>query len=341
MKVYVEKLAAELSKKKQTIYIVSGDEHLLVQESCDLIRSQLRKDGFSERELFHVEGSFDWEEVLFSANSMSLFAEKKLIELRIPNGKPGDKGAKAIQSYLEHMADDTVLLFILPKLDAATQRSKWFKALEAKAAFVQIWPVEVGKLPAWISARFRKVGLTPTPDAVGALIDRVEGNLLAASQEIERLSLTTGSGEISLEQVVDGVSDNTRFDVFGLIDAAVGQKPDRALKIVRGLRSEGSEMLAITGLLARELRSLVNMSAAVRGGQSIDSVLNGYKVWAKRKPIVGQCLKQQSPSRIQSCLRRVANIDRFVKGAATGEPWDELERLVLTLSKSSHKVNFN
>ncbi len=145
MKVYADKLAAELSKKKQTIYIVSGDEHLLVQESCDLIRSQLRKDGFSERELFHVEGSFDWEEVLFSANSMSLFAEKKLIELRIPNGKPGDKGAKAIQSYLEHMADDTVLLFILPKLDAATQRSKWFKALEAKAAFVQIWPIEVGQ----------------------------------------------------------------------------------------------------------------------------------------------------------------------------------------------------
>ena len=332
MKVYADKLLAQISKSLAPIYVVSGDEPLLVQESCDLIRENLKKRGYAERDLFHVDASFDWEQVLFSANSMSLFAENKFLELRIPSGKPGDKGAKALASYMESIPDDTVMLIVLPKVDASTQRTKWFKALESKSVFVQIWPIEVGQLPRWINDRFSKVGLRASTDAVQALIERIEGNLLAAVQEIERLRLIAPNDEVDLELVVEGVSDNARYDVFGLLDAAVGQDPHRSIKIIRGLRAESGEIMFVVAMLAKELRTLAAMADSVSQGQKIDSVLQSHRVWAKRKPIVGRCLQRQKTETFQVCLQGVAKIDAQIKGVIKGDPWDELERIMLRLA---------
>ncbi|MFT5013326.1 MAG: DNA polymerase-3 subunit delta, partial [Dinoroseobacter sp.] len=238
MKVYPDKLASNLSKSVSPVYLVSGDEPLLVQELLETVRSQLKKKGYLERELFHVDGSFDWEEVLFSANSMSLFAEQKILELRMPNGKPGDKGAKALLSYIEQPAEGTTMLLVLPRLDQASQRTKWFKALDAKGVFVQVWPVDKKDLPRWIGQRMQANGLKADRGAIQVLIDRLEGNLLAAAQEIERLKLLSPDGNVDAQLVMSSVADNTRFDVFGLIDMAVAQDRRQTLRMLQGLRGE-------------------------------------------------------------------------------------------------------
>lgn len=332
MKVYPEKLSAQLSRHDAPVYIVSGDEPLLVQESCDLIRENLTTRGFTERELFHVEGSFNWEEVLFSANSMSLFAEQKLLELRIPGGKPGTQGAKALLTFIEKPTPDTVMLMVLPRLDVNSQRSKWFKALESAGMFIQVWPIEVAQLPGWINARFRKVGLNASRDAVLALMERIEGNLLAAVQEIERIRLIVPDNTVDVDLIVEGVSDSARYDVFGLIDASVGQDAARSVKIVRGLRTENNDILYISAMVARELRSLVAMAHAVSRGQNIDTVIKSNRIWQKRRTTVRLCLQQQKPDLLQQCLRQLGKIDRQVKGISPGNPWDGLESLMLRLA---------
>ena len=314
------------------IYIISGDEPLLVQESCDLIRNNLKTRGFGDRELFHVEASFDWSQVLFSANSMSLFAEQKFIELRIPNGKPGDKGNKALMTYLQAIPADTIMLIVLPKLDASTQRTKWYKALEAASVVVQVWPIDANQLPRWVAQRFRQVGLKASRDAIQALIERIEGNLLAAAQEIDRLRLSVDGDQIDLQQVLDAVTENARYDVFGLIDAATGQNPDRAIKIIRGLRSENAEILFILAMLGRELRTLISMARAVAEGQKIDGVLQKNRVWSKRKSIVGRCLKGRSVTVLETCLRQLSCVDGQLKGVRPGQPWDQLENILLQLA---------
>jgi DNA polymerase-3 subunit delta len=332
LKLPADKLAGSLDRDLAPLYLVSGDEPLLVQESCDLIRSKLRDSGYSERDLFHVEGSFDWEQVLFSANSMSLFAEQKILEIRMPSGKPGDKGAAALKDYIEHMPDDTVMLLVLPRLDASTQKTKWFKALESAGVFVQVWPVSLGQMPRWLSGRFSRAGLKAEREAVEALIDRIEGNLLAAIQEIERLKLLSSDGTIRLKDIVEGVADSSRYDLFAFIDAAVEQDATRTLKIAQGLRMEGAEILYVTAMLAREVRSLSAMAAKIESGQSVDSAIQAGRVWQKRKPMVQRCLRVHRLSDFLDMEKRIAEVDKMVKGLAQGDPWNTLTGIALSLA---------
>ena len=250
MKVYPDKLASHLAKSVSPVYIVSGDEPLLVQEVSDQIRSELRNKGYLERQLFHVDGSFDWQDVLFSANSMSLFAEQKILELRLTSGKPGDKGSKALQEFIEQPPEDTTMLLILPRLDQATQRSKWFKALDAKGLFIQVWPIERRDLPRWIGQRMQRAGLKAERDAIEILIDRLEGNLLAAAQEVERLKLLAEDGRVTADLVQASVANNARYDVFGLIDVAVAQDRKQTYRMLQGLRNEGAEVMYLNSMLA-------------------------------------------------------------------------------------------
>ena len=332
MKVYPDKLKDSLKQAIRPLYIVSGDEPLLLQESCDLIRETLRQQGYSERTRYHVDARFDWQQLLFSTNSMSLFANQKLIELRMPTGKPGDKGGKALQAYCQSLSEDTVLLMVLPKLDKAAQHTKWFKAVEAAGVLVQIWPMETANLPQWIHARFAKVGLTASNDAVAALAERIEGNLLAAVQEIERLRLIAKDDHITLTQVIDGVIDSSRFDIFALIDAAVGQNPARSIRIIRALKAENTELMYILALLSREVRSLISMSSGLSQGQGIDAVFKAARVWGKRKALVRRCLQRKKLAVLLRCLHTLAKIDNQVKGLAPGDAWLELERVTLRLS---------
>ena len=332
MKVYPDKLSAHLNKSVSPVYMVSGDEPLLIQELLEGIRKQLKKKGYLERELFHVDASFDWEEVLFSANSMSLFAEEKILELRMPNGKPGDKGAKALISYIDQPAEGTTMLLVLPKLDQAAQRSKWFKALDAKGVFVQVWPVDKKELPRWIGQRMQANGLKADRGAIQVMIDRLEGNLLAAAQEIERLKLLSPDGNVDAKLVMSSVADNTRFDVFGLIDTAVGQDRRQTLRMLQGLKGEGVEILYVNLMFAREVRNLLKMTEALDSGQATASVYQKFRVLDKRKAIVGKCLQQRSRRDLFGCLGSAAEVDARVKGISKGDPWIPLESGFLALA---------
>lgn len=332
MKIYPDKLQNSLKEQIKPIYVVSGDEPLLVQETCDSIRLSLKQSGYTERELFHVDASFDWQQLLYSASSMSLFAEKKLIELRMPTGKPGDKGAAVLKSYVENIPEQTVLLIITNKLERSTQNTKWFKALDSAGASVQIWPIEVNQLPAWLNNRIRKSGMSAGRETVEALVDKVEGNLLAAVQEIERIRLISGEGRIELNQVLNEVSDSSRYTVFALIDAALSGNAVRTCKVVQGLRSEGTEILQIVGLLGRELRSLSKMAARLSAGQSVNSVMQLHRVWSNRKNIVGKTLHRHKLSEFERMISQLAKLDKMVKGLGPGDPWDELTSILLRLA---------
>ena len=245
MKLNAAQLGKHLQGSLAPVYVVSGDEPLLCQEACDAIRSATRQQGFSERQVFNADASFDWGNLLQACASMSLFADKRLLELRLPSGKPGDKGAAALLEYLKRPADDTVLLISLPKLDGSAQKTKWGKALieGADTQFLQIWPVDAHQLPQWIRQRLAQAGLSASAPAVEMIAVRVEGNLLAAAQEIEKLKLMAEGGQITVETVQAAVADSARFDVFGLVDAILNGEAAHALRMLEGLRGEGVDLV--------------------------------------------------------------------------------------------------
>ena len=330
MKIYPEKLSDQLALD-HTLYVVMGDEPLVVQESCDRIRAHLRGQGF-ERELFHVEGQFKWDDVLHSANSMGLFAEQKLREVRIPNGKPGDSGAKGLAARIGLLTPDTRALVVLPRLDRSGQNSKWFKGLEKAGLVVQIFPVDRSRLPRWVRGRFKEAGLSPSREAVDALVDRVEGNQLAAVQEIERIRLISNNTEISAEEVVNSVADAARFDVFMLIDAALAQDAPRVVKVSDGLRAEGAAPIVVLAMVAREVRMLLAMTDQKRAGGDIGKLMRAYRVFPKRKPIVERCVAARTYQEILGLMPLLVNADRMAKGMTAGDPWTCIREILLSIA---------
>lgn len=327
-----EQLGSALSKHLAPIYLVSGDEPLLIQEACDSIRRAARTAGFSERELYHCDTGFDWGQVLTAANSMSLFAEKKIIELRMPTGKPGDKGGKMLLEYAQSPAPDNLLLIITDKLDGATQKSKWFKAIEDAGVHVQVWPIGMAQLPRWIGQRLQHAGLQADSSAIELLASRIEGNLLAAAQEIEKLKLLTSDNIISYELMASAVADSARYDVFGLVDKALHGDARAAVKTLHGLKTEGTEPINILWALTRDIRSLVQISLAVAQGKHFDWAAKQAGVWDKRQPLIRAALQRLKPAQVQQLLRKANGIDKAIKGMRNAEPWDELLDLILNLA---------
>ncbi|HSC84311.1 MAG TPA: DNA polymerase III subunit delta [Pseudomonas sp.] len=336
MKLNPAQLGKHLQGKLAPVYVISGDEALLCQEAADAIRAATRDQGFSEREVFHAEANFDWGLLYEAGASLSLFAEKRVIELRIANGKPGDKGTAAILEYLERPPEDTLLLISLPKLDGSTQKTKWAKALidGPHSQFLQIWPVDAGQLPQWIRQRLAQAGLSASQEAVELIAARVEGNLLAAAQEIEKLKLLAEGNQIDASTVQAAVADSARYDVFGLIDAVLGGEGAHALRMLEGLRGEGVEVLFILVMLARELRQLAGIAQQVNQGTPLDKAFAAARppVWDKRKPLVSKALQRHSAARWNQLLIDAQRIDAQVKGQAPGDPWSSLARLALLMS---------
>ena len=331
---------AQLSKHLQgplaPVYVISGDEHLLCQEACDAIRAACRQQDFSERQVLSVETGFDWGQLLEAGANLSLFAEKRLLELRIPNGKPGDKGAAALLHYLARPAEDTVLLISLPKLDGSTQKTKWAKALiDGKdVQFLQIWPVDAAQLPQWIRQRLSQAGLAADQEAVEMIAARVEGNLLAAAQEIEKLKLLAEDGRVTADTVQAAVADSARYDVFGLIDVALQGQPEHSLRMLDGLRGEGIEAPVILWALARELRLLANIAVQYSQGIPLERAFSQARppVWDKRRPLISMALQRHDSAGWQQLLMDAQLIDEQIKGQAAGDPWIGLANLCLHLS---------
>jgi len=327
-----EQLGGALRKSLAPVYLVSGDDPLLVQEACDNIRQAARKAGFTERERHHVDAKFDWDQLLTSANSLSLFAERKILELRIDNGKPGTEGGKALMSYCANPSEDNLLLIVTPKIDGSSQRSKWFKTVEKTGAFIQIWPITVQQLPRWIDQRLQQAGLSASREAIDLLAARVEGNLLAASQEIEKLKLLVPDGQVDAEAIAGMVADSARYDVFTLTDKALHGDARAAVKTLHGLKGEGTDATVVLWALAREIRTLSQMAHNLQQGQSFDRAARSAGVWDKRKPLVNNALRRLKLAQLHTLIRKANAIDKAIKGLRNAEPWDELLDLTLNLS---------
>ncbi len=334
MKLNLGQLTTHLQKTLAPIYVISGDEPFQVGEACAAIREKARSQGFSERQVFHVDAKFDWQEFAASASAMSLFAERKLIELRIPTAKPGDEGTKSLAAYAAKPPDDTILMLICGKFERAQLKSKWLTALEQAGALLEIWPIELSQLPAWIQQRMQSRGMQPTPAAVKLLAEQVEGNLLAADQEMEKLLLLHGEGPIDVEDVVAAVSDSARFDVFSLFETALLGDTARATRILSGLRAEGVDALSLLGALAFQVRAQAGMAQALVQTRDVEQVMNEYRIWGKRQTSVRLGLQRYRAPVWQAMLRKLSDIDRMAKGLAAGRVWDELLQLVLWLAGS-------
>jgi len=332
MKINASDLDPLLTQKLHAIYFVSGDEPLQQNEVCDAIRAAARQQNYTERHVLHVDKNFDWEQFLALSNSMSLFADRQLIELRMASAKPGDKGAKVLEEYAASPSPDCIVLITSGKIEKQAQKAKWFTQLEKTAVFIQIWPVEVNQLSGWIQRRARSKGMKLTPTAVQFMVDRVEGNLLAASQELDKLYLLYGNSEIDDNAVIDAVSDSARYDLFGFADACLSGDSRRVVRMIQGLQGEGVEPVLVNWALSREIRGLIPLAISVANGQRPEQVVSHPSVWPKRKPLVAAALKRHSVANLQHMLQHDAKIDRIIKGLSAGNVWDELLQLALGLA---------
>jgi len=319
-----DKLPAQLRKNLAPLYLVFGEETLLAQEAADAIRATARQQGYHERECLTVETGFDWHALRQLASSPSLFATRRLLELRLGDAKPGDAGSKAFSDYAARTAADTVLLITAGKLDWQTQKSRWFTALDGAGVVVAAMPVEARQLPDWIERRLRDRGLNPAPDAVTALSERVEGNLLAAAQEIEKLALTVADQPLTAETILSVVGDSARYSIYDFVDAALLGQPERVARILGGLRGEGVEPVLVNWALHREVRVLTALAFARNQRHPQDAVFAACKVWDKRKPLLQQTLQRLTLAECRRLLKACARIDRAIKGAGPGAPWDDL-----------------
>jgi DNA polymerase-3 subunit delta len=328
MRLNANQLGRHLEQGLAPLYLISGDEPLLVDEACAAVRARARALGY-ERQVATVEAGFDWHDFAAALSSPSLFATRSLHELRLPTAKPGDTGAKMLVRLAELSPPDTVLLVITGKLDKATQQSKWASALEDAGVHVQIWPLEPARLPEWIAERLRTRGLKAEPAVAELLAQYTEGNLLAAAQEIDKFALLFGEGAIRLADVRDDLSDDTRFTVYGLADACLAGDAAGMLRILTRLRTEGTEPILALWALAREARALTQMALLLADGKSEAAVMQTFRVWQQRKTLVGRALKRLSARQCLGLLVRAAQVDKVLKGRASGDGWHELELLAL------------
>ncbi|MDP5209331.1 DNA polymerase III subunit delta [Microbulbifer sp. 2205BS26-8] len=329
MRIPPHQLQQYLGKGLAPVYIISGDEPLLVQECCDQVRAAARKHGFGERELLHAEHNFDWGLLRASAGNMSLFAEKKLIEARIPNGKPGDKGSKALREFAKRTRRDLILLIVLPRLDRSQLNSKWVKSLEKDGVLVQVWPVGAEDMPRWIHQRLNAAGLSAEPEAIQVLAERVEGNLLAASQEVEKLKLLNSDERITVERLAQSITSSARYSVFDLIDRALAGEGEKSIQTLEGLRTEGIEPPVVLWALTREIRSLLDIGEKLAQGQPLVRLVRIQK----RQPLVQSALARLRPRQLETLLLRARAIDAAIKGGAAHQsPWTGLLELTLNLS---------
>ncbi|MAK92872.1 MAG: DNA polymerase III subunit delta [Oleibacter sp.] len=327
MKIRQDQLGATLSKGLATCYLVAGDEPLLVMEACDEIRAAARKAGIEDRELFHAEAGFDWRSLQEEANAMSLFSSQRIFEVRIPNGKPSDKG-NALKAILDHPNPDNLLLIVCPRLDAATQRSAWFKAAEQAGVFLPVWPIERNQYPGWLQRRIQMAGLQFDPAALAALAHQTEGNLLAAVQEIEKLRLV-GSQKITEDIINEAIGDSSRFDAFALADSCLMGNLAEASRILSHLRSEGTEPLMILGALTRKIRQLIALHGL--NSAQLAEAFKKQNVWPKQQPPYKKALQRLSAHNLHSALMIAGQADAAAKGSGDN-PWRLLNELTVVLT---------
>jgi DNA polymerase-3 subunit delta len=334
MQLRAEQLAGHLAKGLSPVYAIHGDEPLLALEAADAVRAAARKAGYGEREVFEPGRHFDWSELRHALASLSLFGGRKIVELRLPTGKPGAEGGAAIAEYCERPGTDILLLVSLPRLDRAAQGAAWFSALSQAGVVVDVWPVERSRLPAWIAERLARQKQRAPREALELLADRVEGNLLAAHQEVQKLALLAPEGEISLEALREAVANVARYDAYAACEAMLSGDAERYVRVIDGLRSEGEAPTLVLWALSEELYALARIQAGVAGGRPVDDLLRENRVWGPRQRPMKAAAARVRPEAVSGALAHAAAIDRAIKGVGSGEPWDEFLKLGLGLKIS-------
>lgn len=329
MRLSPDTLAKYLERGLKPVYLISGDEPLQVLEAGDQIKAAALKNGYTETQLMVVDPGFDWQELLQFSESLSLFAERRLIDLRLPNASPGTAGSKALLAYSKQPPPDTLLLIRMAKLDRRSMSSAWFKSLEAVGAVIQVWPLSVIQTEEWMSKRMKTYGFVPDAEAVKLLTARVEGNLLAARQEIEKLSLICGQGRLDAAMVFEAVVDSARFNVFDLAQAALAGESGRAARILHVLRAEAVGTPLVLWSLTEQVREMVKLSHELSRGLPMARVLQS--VWQKRRPSLAKALGRHSHVQWCTLLRHCAYTDKVIKGMDKDREWEELLQLLLEI----------
>ncbi len=328
-KLTTQQLQVQLAEGLAPCYLVAGDEPLQLQECADAIRRQAKAAGYGEREVLHADGRFDWTRLFASAGTLSLFADKRLIEVHLPDGKPGAKGARALSEFVSALPQDVLLLVMAHQWQGSSDKSKWVQAFQDCGHFIRVYAPRREEMPAWIRNRCEQVGLQVSNDALMQLAARLEGNLLAAAQEIEKLKMRFGDQTVTVQDVADQVADNARFDVFRLTDALLAGHLFRALRVLRGLRANDLSPVVVHWALERESRTLLKL-AAMRRPRPADYRQLG--IWPQRQALINQALARLDYSRLVQLHAGLAELDRVIKGqsrgqdSALGQPWLAIER---------------
>lgn len=337
MQLRLDALDAQLAKSLAPLYVITSDEHLLALEAADKIRKAARTQGLSEREVLVAERYFKWGELLAANQSQSLFGDRKLIELRIPSGKPGKDGGQALQEYVGSLNPDNVTLISLPKLDWQTQKSAWVGALQQAGVYIDIPLVERAQLPAWIGTRLAVQRQSADRQSIDFIADRVEGNLLAAHQEIQKLALLHPEGKLSFEQVQDAVLNVARYDVFKLNEAMLSGDVPRLVRMIEGLKGEGEALPLVLWAMAEEIRTLLKVKAGAAQGKAVGMLLKELRIWGPREKLMEPALRRLKLDTLEAALQEAAQIDKMVKGlrakAFAGDAWDALLQLGLKVAR--------
>lgn len=338
MRITAEQLAQHLKRTLAPLYIVYGDEPLLAIEAADRIRARARAEGHLEREVLTAEQHFDWSQLRISGQSQSLFATRRLLEIRIPGGKPGVDGSQALQQYSAQLPPDTITLIALPALDWRAQKGAWFGALDAAGVMVEAAPVQRDKLPAWLADRLKAQAQTADAETLQFIADKVEGNLLAAYQEVQKLALLFPAGALSFAQIKESVLDVARFDVFELGDIVLSGNTVHLVRVLDGLRGEGAAPPLIIWSIAEEIRAVGRVLAGLAGGRPLQQAMRDARIWGPRQSLFQANIGRFTPAQIETALVHAARIDRMIKGLARGDVWDELLQLGLRFSRRSAKA---
>ena len=331
MQLKADQLAGSLQRGLAPVYLIGGEEPLLLQECCDQIRQAAKEQGYIERELLQVEKSFDWSE-LQQAAAASLFATQKVIDLRLRTGKPGREGARVLSEWADAPDPNMVLLVSCEQWDAGSRKSKWANKLGEAGQRVDIWPVKAQELPDWLEQRMLQHGMQPEPEVVRILADRLEGNLLAARQEIDRLALIRGAGAITVDDVMKVVADSSRFDAFALAEHMLTGNLRDGLRVAAGLKRMETPLPMLLGALLRELKTTEAFRLAMRAGEPEAAVFRRLNVWYNRQNTIRMAARRLNTLRLFGAFKQLSLIDRQSKGRAAGNPWQSIDTLLLQLS---------
>lgn len=333
MRLATAQLANHLKQGLQALYVLVGDEPLAQRESLDAIRAAARAQGYDERNSLMVERYFNWQQIQSYGQAISLFASLRLLEINIPNGKPGIDGGKALQALINKPITDTCVVIILPKLEREAKNSAWFIALEKQAVTIALDEVEAAHLPKWIANRLAQQGQSTSQQTLEFLAHQVEGNLLAADQEVQKLGLLYPQGELSDAIVREAVLNVSRYDAFQLGDAVLAGDAERTVRILQGLQDEGENALAVMNPLMWALRPLVRIKQAEARGENMTTAMTNARIYGDKQVLVKRALARLNLRQLEAALQKLADIDRTAKGVMMGDAWLEISRLCFGLAR--------